>query len=325
MRTFKLEFTFVLFVFSMVVQAAPEDFSQAKRLLREHVYFDQNQSAAGDFYCGCKWEWVGKSGGRMDQSSCGYNSSKMPERAARLEWEHILPISAVGQQRQCWRDGGRKNCQATDPVFNRMEADMFNLTPSIGSVNAMRSNWLYGMATGPVEPLGACSTKVATSTRLVEPRNEVKGMAARTTFYMADRYGLRLSDGQQRVLMAWDRQYPVAAWEIERDRRIAYSMGHHNAFVTGQLQWSLNHQPTGAGVQTARITLEQPSPQVSGTEKPAQQAQIVGAVHANKRSRVYHLAQGCPSYNQMSQSNKVEFSSESEAVSAGYRKAGNCK
>lgn len=301
-----------------VALAAPADFSQAKRLLREHVYFDQNQTAAGDFYCGCQWEWVGKSGGRIDQGSCGYSSDKMPERAARIEWEHILPISAVAQQRQCWRNGGRKNCQSTDPVFNSMEADMFNLTPSIGSANAMRSNWMYGMVTGPTVPLGACSTKISTTSRTVEPRDSVKGIAARTTFYMADRYGLRLSDNQQRILMAWDRQYPVSSWERERDNRIAYSMGHHNPFVIGQRQWTLGYKPAGEGVvaatsQTRPAPVPQPSPALNG------------AIHGNQRSRVYHLPQGCPSYDQISQSNRVLFKTEAEAVSAGYRKAGNCK
>ncbi|MCR7874380.1 hypothetical protein NS942_34640 [Pseudomonas aeruginosa] len=69
--------------------AAPDNFSEAKRLLRQHVYQDQNLSQAGDFYCGCKWQWVGKSGGKMDLASCGFQANKHVDRAARLEWEHI--------------------------------------------------------------------------------------------------------------------------------------------------------------------------------------------------------------------------------------------
>jgi deoxyribonuclease-1 len=259
----------------------------------------------------------------MDLASCGFQANKHVDRAARLEWEHVVPISAAGQQRQCWRNGGRKNCQRTDPVFNRMEADMFNLVPAVGSANALRSDIPYGMASGPTEPLGACSTKVATTFRVVEPRNEVKGQAARVTFYFADRYNIRLSDKQQKVLMAWDRAYPVSAWERERDRRIAYSMGHHNPFVTGERKWVPGYRPQGAG--QAATTRAVPAMQ---SEAPARQVQVAarqdGPVFGNKRSGVYHLPQGCPSYSQVSTKNRVQFSTELEALAAGFRKAGNC-
>lgn len=322
MRRLTLPILGILLAASTVAIAAPDDFSQAKRLLREHVYADQNHSSAGDFYCGCEWEWVGKSGGRMDPGSCGFQASKQADRATRLEWEHVAAISAVAQQRQCWRDGGRENCQRTDPVFNRMEGDMFNLVPSIGTANALRSNINYGMATGPTIPLGACTTKIGTAVRVVEPRNEVKGEAARITFYMADRYNIRLSDQQQRVLMAWDRTYPVSAWEKERDRRIAYSMGHHNPFVTGDRQWVPGYKPLAEGVSSAGVTSPTLRPATASFQ--ASQVATAGSVRGNSRNHVYHLPQGCPSYEQIGERNRVEFQSESAAVKAGYRKAGNC-
>ena len=42
-----------------------------------------------------------------------------------------------------WKDGGRKAC-SKDPIFNKMEADMHNLVPAIGELNADRSNFRYG-------------------------------------------------------------------------------------------------------------------------------------------------------------------------------------
>ncbi|HEJ4408020.1 TPA: endonuclease [Pseudomonas aeruginosa] len=303
--------------------AAPDNFSDAKRLLRQHVYQDQNLSQAGDFYCGCKWQWVGKSGGRMDLGSCGFQTNKHVDRAARLEWEHVFAASSFGRQRQCWRNGGRQNCQRTDPEFNRMEADLFNLVPAVGAANALRSDINYGMVSGPVEPLGACTTKVATTLRVVEPRNEVKGEAARITFYMADRYNIRLSEKQQQVLMAWDRTYPVSAWERERDRRISYAMGHHNPFVTGERKWVPGYKPQGSGQAATSRAVPARQPEV-----PARQVQVAarqdGPVFGNKRSGVYHLPQGCPSYSQVSTKNRVQFSTEQEALAAGFRKAGNC-
>lgn len=315
---------FALFLcFASAVHAAPENFSQAKRLLRQHVYHDQNMGSGGTFYCGCDWSWVGKSGGEINLRSCGYKVGKHAERALRLEWEHTVPISIVGQQRQCWQLGGRANCQKTDPVFNRAEADMHNLVPAIGAVNALRGAIPFGMVAGPSEDLGACKTKVSTLDRSVEPRNEAKGTAARITFYMADRYNLRLSRQQQQTLMAWDKQFPVSAWERERDRRIARAMGHSNPFVTGEKAWSLEYRPSGKGLR-AESPLSPQQPQGKRVQNN-QQAQTGQPVFANKRSGVYHLPVGCPSYSQVSPQNRVSFASERDASAAGYRKAGNCQ
>lgn len=46
-------------------------------------------------------------------------------------------------------------------------------------------------------------------------------------------------------------------------------------------------------------------------------------VRGNQRSGVYHLPE-CPSFHQVSEKNRVAFSSESEAKVQGFRKAGNC-
>jgi len=54
-------------------------------------------------------------------------------------------------------------------------------------------------------------------------------------------------------------------------------------------------------------------------------ASTEGAIIGNRNSHVYHLASGCPGYSQVSQKNQVTFDSEAQALSAGYRKAGNCK
>lgn len=49
-----------------------------------------------------------------------------------------------------------------------------------------------------------------------------------------------------------------------------------------------------------------------------------GNVQGNRNSKIYHIP-GCPSYGSMSKKNVQEFSSESAAQGAGYRKAGNCR
>ena len=208
-----------------LAQAAPQSFSQAKYELRKYVYHDQNNSNQ-EFYCGCNWEWKGRSGGVVDHESCGYKTRAQEHRAKRIEWEHIVPAHSFGHQRQCWQNGGRKNCVANDPVFREMEADMFNLVPSVGELNADRSNFRFGVLPNEQYKHGACKFKVNFKQRVVEPRDEVKGMIARTYLYMHDRYDLRMSDQQRRLMQAWDKQFPVTAWEMERNERITLKMAH---------------------------------------------------------------------------------------------------
>lgn len=299
----------------------PATFTESKIIAKQKIYLDQANSAMGDLYCGCKWTWVGKSGGRVDAKSCGYETRKQQSRAERTEWEHIVPAWTFGHQRQCWQKGGREHCVDEDPIFRAMEANLFNLYPAVGEVNGDRSNFNYGMVAGAGGQYGQCTTKVDFQQKSAEPRDEVKGLVARTTFYMFDRYQLSLSRQQQQLLMAWDKQHPVTAWEKERDRRIAAIMGHSNPFVTGERHWSLGYKPTGEGVAL--------KPVASTSKVPAKptlaSATVDGMIVGNRNSHVYHLATGCPGYTQVSAKNQVTFASESEAKAAGYRKAGNCK
>ena len=137
MRIFQ-SFRFSLFLFCIISSAAfaaaPERFDEAKIVAREKIYYDQNRNPQGEgtLYCGCQWEWTGKSGGRIDLNSCGYRVRSQVTRAERIEWEHIVPAWVFGHQRQCWQNGGRKNCVGEDPVFRVMEADLHNLAPSVG-------------------------------------------------------------------------------------------------------------------------------------------------------------------------------------------------
>lgn len=228
-----------LFTLSSAYAAGPQSFDKAKMLLRTHVYHDRTND--GDFYCGCDWQWNSRnnSGGKTELRSCGYEvrSPGNANRAGRIEWEHIMPAHSFGEQRQCWQEGGRKNCAQNDPVFERMEADMHNLTVAVGEVNGDRSNFRFTALPGTPSQYGQCPVKIDFKQRAAEPRDEVKGQVARTYFYMHDHYGLSMSRQQEQLFMAWDRQFPVSAWERERSRRIARHMGHENPFVTGDKKW----------------------------------------------------------------------------------------
>lgn len=307
-----------LFCLNFANATAPANFNQAKILLKQHVYFDQNKNGAlGSTYCGCDWRWVGRSGGRIDHESCGYKVRAQQTRADRTEWEHIFAAHHFGQQRQCWQNGGRKNCNATDPTFNKMEADMHGLTVVSGEVNADRSNYRMGVVSSAHDGMyGACRSKTDFKNRVFEPRNEAKGMVARVHFYFADRYRLRLSVAQQKLFILWDEKHPVSDWEALRDKRIARIMGHHNEFVTGERTWTLGHKSSGDGV--ARSSGVRDAARV-----PPVAANDSSFIRGNRNSKIYHLP-ACPSYDAMNPRNRVEFSDESKAIESGYRKARNC-
>lgn len=48
-----------------------------------------------------------------------------------------------------------------------------------------------------------------------------------------------------------------------------------------------------------------------------------GRIIGNRRSKVFHLPR-CPSYNQVSEQNRVYFETRDDAEAAGFRIAGNC-
>lgn len=137
-------------------------------------------------------------------------------------------------------------------------------------------------------------------------------------FYMHDRYDLNMANAQQQLMMAWHRQFPVSDWERERDSRIASRMGHNNAFVTGERHWSLGHTNTADGVMSAL-------PATHPVLRAQNQAINTGVIRGNRYSNIYHLPQGCPSYDQIAERNVAEFRTEQEAIATGYRKAGNCR
>lgn len=188
-----------------------------------------NADAPADFYCGCKISWHGKKG-VPDLNSCGYSVRKNANRAERIEWEHVMPAWEFGHQRQCWQNGGRKNC-SKDADYRRIESDLHNLQPAIGEVNGDRNNFQYSQWNGGEQQYGQCSMKIDFKQKRAEPPERARGAIARTYFYMRDQYHLRLSRQQTQLFTAWNKQYPVTPWECERDQRIATVQGNHNSWV----------------------------------------------------------------------------------------------
>lgn len=314
-----------LLLISSFANSAPANFEQAKVEIKKHVFFDQNKGGVnGTLYCGCDWNWVGRSAGRVDHKSCGYQVRADSVRAARTEIEHILPVSWFSNQRQCWKEGGRSNCRATDPVFNLMEADTHNLDVAVGEVNMDRSAYRFGMLPHAPAQHGQCESRVDFKQRVFQPREKARGLVARVSFYMHSHYDLKMSVQQQKTLMAWHNQYPVTDWERERDRRNAKIMGHNNPFVTGEEKWTLGHRNSAKGINALNAAYANRAPTKSNTgNTKAINRQVENQIKGNANSKIYHL-KSCPNFKDVNERNSVYFSSEQEAVSKGFRKARNC-
>jgi len=141
-----------------------------------------------------------------------------------------MPAHHFGQHLTCWREGGRNACKK-DPVFKAMEGDMHNLVPAVGEVNGDRSNFKYGMLEGEKRVYGQCDAEVDFKAKRFEPAPEVRGDIARTYFYMSNKYKVRLSKQQTKMLQAWNKQDPVSQWERIRNQRIAAIQGSRNPFI----------------------------------------------------------------------------------------------
>ena len=114
-----------------------------------------------------------------------------------------------------------------------MQADLYNLYPAVGAVNALRQNYNFQMLPGEESDFGSCEMKIAD--RKAEPPARARGQIARTYKYMNEAYGprYRMSRQQRQLMDSWDKMYPVDQWECTRAKRIETLQGNRNPFVEG--------------------------------------------------------------------------------------------
>ena len=110
-------------------------------------------------YCGCEYERTTASGGKVDHSTCDFENRPdiSDTRANRIEWEHIVPASLMpAREHDCWVNGSRSECERNGPEeIKAMIFDLHNLVPSVGQVNADRTNYRYGEIAGEDLPFAS--------------------------------------------------------------------------------------------------------------------------------------------------------------------------
>jgi deoxyribonuclease I len=224
---------------SMFAQPQPPlRYSEVRRWMYEEVFHDRPET----LYCGCPFD----ENRVPDQEACGYVPRRDNERARRVEVEHVLPASWIGQGRACWSepvctraDGsgfrGRDCCNAIDESFRIAHHDLHNLWPAIGEINADRGNLRFAEIDAAPGGYGACDIVIDNEARQVQPRAEARGAIARMMLYMADTHGIRLRDDDRRLYLRWHRENPPDGWERLRNARIRALQGNGNPYVEDPL------------------------------------------------------------------------------------------
>lgn len=211
-----------------------DSFNKAKKILEKQVYHDHRIT----LYCSATFNSKKKI-----TPPNGFTTTKYVKRSKKVEWEHVVPAENFGRTFKEWREGavkcvnskgksfkGRRCAGKVNKEYRYMQADMFNLYPAIGAVNALRSNYNFTMLPSKKSSFGSCEMKVAN--RKTEPPISARGRIARTYLYMDETYSRYSMSKQQKQLMnAWDKMYPVDKWECKRAKRIAKIQGNKNIIL----------------------------------------------------------------------------------------------
>lgn len=218
-----------------------ESFSKAKKILEKQVYNNHRST----LYCGAEFDSQKKV-----TAPKGFTTTKYLKRAKKVEWEHIVPAENFGRTFSEWRDGhsqcvsskgksfkGRRCAEKVNTEYRLMQADMFNLYPAIGAVNALRSNYNFTMLPSAQSDFGSCAMKI--DNRKAEPPESARGEIARTYLYMESTYKrYNMSTSQRQLMNAWDKMYPVDDWECTRAKKISSLQKSENNVVKGRCEAS---------------------------------------------------------------------------------------
>lgn len=235
----KLSTIVIVIISSLVLilqsQKLPNTFQESKELLKE-VYKYHNFTT--DFYCQAPFAFQGNTMVVLESEAytprkAFTKKGKENLRVKRIEFEHIMPAENFGKHLACWHDkskgGGRKACR-DDEMFKRMEADIYNLVPAIGEINADRSNFRYAEAPKDLAytQYGNCKVYTDFTAKRFYPAHYSKGLIARTYLYMSEKYKIQLSKQERQLMESWDKMYPPNEYEKNRDRILQFAHYYKN-------------------------------------------------------------------------------------------------
>ena len=208
---------------------------QQTKLLARQIFEDAKIS----FYCGCKFD----QDLLVHLPSCKYIPQKHTKKPMKIEWEHIVPASYFGKQMKsgCWtkkpcsiknnKVTGRKCCLLIDPLYRTMHNDLHNLVPSIAEINAARKDYRFGYVNNKEQKYKSCPIKIDPNLKIVEPRDEVKGIIARVYLYYYTTYNIFITPNQLILFKKWNNQFPPTPFEFMWNNKVAQIQKNDNEFI----------------------------------------------------------------------------------------------
>ena len=158
-------------------------------MLERKVYFDHRVT----LYCGYafdKQKNVSLPAGFVAPSTRARGPRQWGARRARRELRSRLQGVARRDGRCTNERGplfkGRRCAEKMSAEYRLMQADMYNLFPAVGAVNAIRSNYNYELLPGVPNTFGTCEMKI--DGRRAEPPERSRGEIARAMLYMEGAY-----------------------------------------------------------------------------------------------------------------------------------------
>lgn len=155
-----------------------------------------------------------------------------PNKPEWINVEHIFPMAWVVKgliKRNKCRD--RRDCRKKSKSFNLIESDLHNLYPSRRDLNMIRGSYRFGSIKGEIHLFGGYNFKVNNRTRQIEPAPASQGEVARSMFYMADAYDLKLYRKQAETLAYWNKIDQPSKEEKRRNDLIEDLQGTRNYFI----------------------------------------------------------------------------------------------
>jgi deoxyribonuclease-1 len=223
---------------SVASNTASQSFNKAKKQLLT-VYQEHRET----LYCRAAFDAKGQV-----ITPPGFTTTTYLARAKKIEWEHVVPAENFGKAFSEWREGhrqcvdskgksfkGRKCAEKMNNEYRYMQADMHNLFPAIGAVNAKRSNYNFTLLPSAQSDFGACDMRI--EGRKAQPPELARGRIARSYLYMDQSYSkYSMSKPQRQLMSAWDKQYPVNVLECQRAKKIAAIQLNDNEIVKSRCQ-----------------------------------------------------------------------------------------
>ncbi len=217
---------------------ANESYASSRNKLFKEVYIDHRKT----LYCQIPFDKK-----KILIFPKDFDVSKVANRVNRVEIEHVIPAEEFGSYVKQWWMGdkncidkennsykGRKCADKTSRIFRLMQADMYNLYPSVGAVNAIRENAEFSELPDFMPSLYKnCAIKIADNK--VEIPDEAKGIVARIYLYFEQQYPFfQIKENQKKLFLKWNQNFPVDEWECLRTYRIEQIQRNENQIVKSQ-------------------------------------------------------------------------------------------